>query len=227
VYGLCGAYSDITFLTNKEIAMRGEINMETRKATRGYGMLEDFLARKRAGMADNLILPAHRKGRIADIGCGNFPVFLMRTEFAEKYALDKIVSVRERELKEYGINFINCDIEAGGRLPFQNEYLDVVTMLAVFEHIEPGVLLHTLEEIYRVLKYGGMFIMTTPAFWTEGLLKVLAKINLVSPAEIEEHKDVYSPKKIYHLLTSTSFAADKIKHGYFEAFMNIWVTAEK
>jgi SAM-dependent methyltransferase len=207
--------------------VHGEIKMDIRNATRGYGILEDFLARKRAGRADNLILPEHRKGRIADIGCGNFPVFLMRTEFAEKYALDKIVSVRERELKEYGINFINCDIEAGGRLPFQNDYLDVVTMLAVFEHIEPKVLPGILEEIHRILKRGGMFILTTPACWTDGILRVMAKLNLVSPVEIEEHKDAYSPKKIYHLLTSTSFAADKIKHGYFEVFMNIWVTAEK
>jgi SAM-dependent methyltransferase len=151
----------------------------------------------------------------------------MRTEFAEKYALDKSVSADEKDLKEYGINFINCDIEAGGRLPFQNEYLDVVTMLAVFEHIEPGVLPGILEEIHRILKRGGMFILTTPAYWTDGILRVMAKLNLVSSVEIEEHKDAYSPKKICRLLTSTSFAGDKIKFGYFEAFMNIWVTAEK
>ena len=190
-------------------------------------MLEDFLAKRRAGMADKLILPAHRKGRIADIGCGNYPVFLMRTEFAEKYALDKFVSAHEKDLKEYSINFLNFDIEAGGRLPFQNEYLDIVTMLAVLEHIEPKVLPCILEEIHRVLKRGGMFILTTPAYWTDGILRVMAKLNLVSPVEIEEHKDAYSNRKIYHLLTASPFSGDKIRHGYFEALMNIWVTVEK
>ena len=201
--------------------------MDARNATRGYGMLEDFLARKRAGMADNLILPAHRRGRIADIGCGNYPVFLMRTEFAEKYGLDKISPSNAKEMQEYDINFVRCDIEEGERLPFQNEYLDVVTMLAVFEHIEPEVLPGILEEIHRVLKRGGMFILTTPAYWTDGILRVMAKLNLVSPVEIEEHKDAYSTRKIYHLLTASPFSGDKIKHGYFEALMNIWVTAEK
>jgi len=201
--------------------------MDRHYATRGYGVLENFLARKRARIADKLIPQSQREGRIADIGCGAFPIFLMNTEFTEKYALDKIYFTDEKEMQTHNITFLNCDIEREGKLPFPSEYLDVVTMLAVFEHIEPSVLSITLKEIYRVLKYGGMFIMTTPAFWTEGLLKIMAKMKLVSAIEIEEHKDTYSPEKIYHLLNAASFPGDKIKHGYFEVFMNIWVTAIK
>lgn len=201
--------------------------MDTKHATRGHGVMENFLARKRARMADKLIPSSHRKGRIADIGCGAFPLFLMNTEFTEKYALDKNYVTDEKEMQTHNIKFLNCDIEREGKLSFPGEYLDVVTMLAVFEHIEPGVLSITLDEIYRVLKYGGMFIVTTPAFWTEGLLKAMAKINLVSAIEIEEHKDTYNPGKICHLLNAAAFPADKISYGYFEVFMNIWATAVK
>jgi ubiquinone/menaquinone biosynthesis C-methylase UbiE len=151
----------------------------------------------------------------------------MNTEFSEKYALDKNHVADEKEMLTHNITFLSCDIEREGKLSFPSEYLDVVTMLAVFEHLEPSVLSITLKEIYRVLKYGGMFIMTTPAFWTEGLLKVMAKVNLVSAIEIEEHKDTYSPKKICHLLNAASFSADKIRYGYFEFLMNIWVSAIK
>jgi len=201
--------------------------MDKQYATRGYGVLENFLARKRARIADSLIPTSHRMGRIADIGCGTFPMFLMNTEFTEKYALDKNCFTDEKKMQKHNITFLNCDIEKEGKLSFPSEYLDVVTMLAVIEHIEPGILSSTLEEIYRVLKYGGMFIITTPVFWTEGLLKVMARMKLVSAIEIEEHKDTYSPEKIYHLLKAAAFPVDKMKHGYFEVFMNIWVTAIK
>jgi ubiquinone/menaquinone biosynthesis C-methylase UbiE len=181
---------------------------------------------KKSRLADKLILKPIERA-IVDIGCGNLPIFLMTTKFSEKYALDKFDLDSDKEIQEYDINFLNYDIEAGESLPFPSEYFNVVTMLAVFEHIEPGCLHRTLEEIYRVLKSGGMFIMTTPAFWSDGLLKLLAKLHLVSAVEIEEHKDTYTPKKIHHMLTATSFAGDKIKNGYFEFFLNIWVTAEK
>jgi hypothetical protein len=101
----------------------------------------------------------------------------------------------------------------------------VVTMLAVFEHIEPKRVVSLLKEIQRVLKLGGMFIMTTPAFWTDGLLRLMAKFRLVSPVEIEEHKDTYTAQKIASILQKGGFPKELINYGYFECFMNIWVTA--
>lgn len=144
--------------------------MVTMHVTRGYGILEEFLAKKRAKMANKLIPSIHRKGRIVDVGCGTFPFFLINTEFAEKYALDKVIRYDNRNFQEHNIIFINHNIETKNKLPFDSEYFDVITMLAVFEHIEPNLLPFVLKEIYRVLKYGGIYIMTTPAFWTHGLL---------------------------------------------------------
>ena len=80
-------------------------------------------------------------------------------------------------------------------MPFDDDYFDVVTMLAVFEHIAPERLGNVLKEISRVLKKGGMYIMTTPAVWTDSILRVMAKLRLVSPVEIAEHKGSYSHSK--------------------------------
>jgi ubiquinone/menaquinone biosynthesis C-methylase UbiE len=113
------------------------------------------------------------------------------------------------------------------KLPFEDNFFDVVTMLAVFEHIEPAKLTGLLSEIRRILKPGGMSVMTTPAVWTDRLLRALAKIRLVSPAEIEEHKDAYSFKKITKFLTQAGLSDQRLKFGYFELFMNIWATATK
>lgn len=65
--------------------------MVTLHVTRGCGILEGILAKKWVKTANKLIPSIHRKGRIADIGCGTFPFFLINTEFTEKYALNKVI----------------------------------------------------------------------------------------------------------------------------------------
>lgn len=202
--------------------------MSKSHVTRGHGLLEVFLAKQRSKKASSLIPSANGKGRILDIGCGTYPLFLLGTQFSERYGLDKVVQ------ENYGakpqnqkITLINYDIEKEDILPFENEYFDVVTMLAVFEHIEPRRLVKVLSEIHRILKPGGTFVMTTPAFWTDGLLRFMAKLRLVSSVEIEDHKDAYSHSKISFLLQEANFSKEKLRFGYFEMFMNIWATATK
>ncbi|MBI5681770.1 MAG: class I SAM-dependent methyltransferase [Deltaproteobacteria bacterium] len=125
------------------------------------------------------------------------------------------------------ITFINHDIEKEDVLPFQDEYFDVVTMLAVFEHIEFDKLVRTIKEIYRILKKGGIYIMTTPAAWTDGLLRFMAKLRLVSSAEIDEHKWAYSLSRIAHVIQEGNFLKENLQLGYFEMFMNLWAMARK
>lgn len=59
--------------------------------TRGYGLLESFLTRQRCRMANRLIPGEMKIGRILDIGCSAHPLFLLNTEFSEKYGLDKLI----------------------------------------------------------------------------------------------------------------------------------------
>ena len=195
--------------------------------TRGNGILEGFLARQRANLADRLIPEAARTGKILDIGCGTFPYFLMTTRFHEKYGLDKLADVDMKQFQGHNIFMHNHSLEAEERLPYGDGYFDVVTMLAVLEHIEPAYLVRTLEEVYRVTKPGGSYILTTPAAWTDSLLKILASVRLVSHEEIGEHKDTYSHKKIVGLLKQAGFREMDIQYRYFEAFMNLCVKALK
>lgn len=202
--------------------------MSNSNITRGYGFLEGFLAKQRAKIADKLIPSTNRKGRILDIGCGTYPIFLLNTEFSEKYGLDKVVKESHvKQFQNHKIALINYDIEREDILPFESKYFDVVTMLAVFEHIEPKRLVKILTEIYRILRFDGMYIMTTPAVWTDSLLRFMAKLRLVSSVEIEEHKDTYSHSRISSILQDANFSKEKLRFGYFEIFMNIWATATK
>ena len=200
-----------------------------RSATRGEGLMEGFLSRKRAERANKLIPKTRRKGRILDIGCGSFPSFLTGTVFSERYGLDRGIGeeLKGQFLKDHKVILVDCDLEYGRHIPFENGFFDVVTMLAVLEHLSPGSLPAVISETKRVLKPGGVFIMTTPAPWTEGLLKFLALIKMVSNEEIEEHKGQYSKKQIYALLEEGGFEREKIEVGSFECLMNIWARAKK
>lgn len=196
--------------------------------TRGNGLLEGFLSKQRCLMSNKLITDNYRSGKILDIGCGSYPFNLLNTKFSEKYGLDKFIDETYKDNLENGkINFLNFDLEKDSKLPFEDNFFDVVTMLAVFEHIEKDKLTSLITEIKRVLKKDGIYILTVPAYWTDKLLRTLAKFGLVSKEEVEEHKDSYTHKKIFYYLNSAGFNNKDIKAGYFEIFMNLWLTAKK
>ncbi len=198
------------------------------RATRGFGILEEFLAKKRAQRANSLIPQSYRSGRILDVGCGTYPAFLLLTAFSEKYGIDKTSSALwQRELKDCSLTLMNHDVENEAPLPFHDEYFDTVTMLAVFEHIAHHNLPRALQELSRVLKRGGLLVITTPAKWTGSILNGMARLRLISSLEIKDHKALYTVDSIIKTLQHGGFTLKNIKFGYFEFYMNTWVTAIK
>ncbi len=191
------------------------------------GILDGFLARMRAKKANKLIPDIHRSGRILDIGCGTYPYFLLNTNFFEKHGIEKNIISNTTELKKQKIYIKEHNLEKDVTIPYDNNYFDVLTMLAVFEHFDTGKLIQILNEVYRVLKPGGVYVLTVPAGWTEELLMIMARFNLISNSLFNEHKDVYSHKKITSLLNATGFQKEKMRYGYFEIYMNLWVIATK
>lgn len=202
--------------------------MSAPSVTRGRGLVEAFLARQRARVANRLVPPAARQGRLLDIGCGSYPWFLLNTAFAERYGLDKVVRENARAEGAFpGLKLVAHDLERDPTLAFGAECFDVVTMLAVFEHIEPAALVGVLREVRRVLRPGGAYILTTPAGWTDRLIRATARLGLVSREEVEEHKDAYTHEKIAALLREAGFAPDGMRFGTFELGMNLWAVARK
>ena len=202
--------------------------MTTTRVTRGFGVLEECLARQRSRMANRLIPPDRRAGRLLDIGCGTFPFFLLHTHFAEKYGLDQVtLDETKQSFLSQPIWLVQHDIARERALPFDSAYFDVVTMLAVVEHIDQARLVGLFMEIHRVLKPGGLCILTVPPFWTDGLLRGLAAVGLISRVELEEHQHLYSHAALSRLLQAAHFSAERLRFGYFELGMNLWATAAK
>ncbi len=195
-----------------------------RSVTRGYGYFEQYLAELRAAKADSLIPNQLRGGRILDIGCGTQPLFLLSTKFNEKYGIDPSL-----EQVQFGdnIKISKTDLAEGSRLPFDHEYFDVVTMLAVIEHFTKENAQNVLNEIFKILKPGGILIITTPCPWSDIILKIMAKLKLTSEDEINDHKSMHDRSSLVRDLESAGFKKKKITFGYFELFLNSWMFAVK
>ena len=191
--------------------------------TRGSGLLEPYLARLRARQANLLIPEALRLGAVLDIGCGTQPYFLSHTYFREKYAIDQAKPSPETS----EIHWFTLNLNEAPSLPFEEMFFSAVTLLAVVEHINPESMVALFKEIYRVLKPGGMTVITTPAAWSNTLLRGMARLNLVSKEEIDEHVYAYTLPLLGWYLGKAGFEMGKVKFGYFEGMLNLWATAQR
>lgn len=191
--------------------------------TRGIGLLENFLARIRARKADELIDKKSRNGRLLDIGCGSYPYFLLSTDFKVKFGIDKNI----RAYTGKGISIKKYDIRKGEKLPYNSNFFDVVTLLAIVEHIDKEYAKKLLKEANRTLKPGGKMILTTPIDKANIVLRIMSKLFLVSSEEIQEHKQLYTSKTLLELLQHVGFKNSAIKMKTFEFGLNLIVSVKK
>lgn len=196
------------------------------KFTRGKGLLEPTLAHLRTHRANRLIPSTLRTGRILDIGCGSYPYFLAHTSFEEKFAVDQLPMSKEIA-SENRIESYTLNLNEEPHLPFEENFFSVVTLLAVVEHLNPDSMVLLFKECHRVLKPGGMVILTTPAAWSDGLLKYMARVNLVSAEEIHEHTFAYTLPLLGWHFGRAGFEMTRVEFGYFELMLNMWAVARK
>jgi SAM-dependent methyltransferase len=189
--------------------------------TRGYGLLEPLLAQLRARQANKLIKSSLRQGRILDIGCGSDPYFLAHTSFKEKFAVEQFPIADPNQ----DIAFFTLNLNEDPYLPFDDGFFSVVTMLAVVEHLNPTMMVDLFKECRRVLSPNGMVVLTTPSAWSDRLLRIMARLRLVSKEEIDDHVYAYSLPLIGWYFGAAGFEMEKIRFGYFEFGLNMWAVA--
>jgi SAM-dependent methyltransferase len=72
------------------------------------------------------------------------------------------------------------------RIPLPDSSFDVATMLAVYEHLGDSREQVTAE-IFRVLKDGGLALLTVPNSAVDDILKILTALRLADGMSFEEH----------------------------------------
>lgn len=198
------------------------------RPTRGKGLLEKYLAAQRRRMVESLIPEHARSGRILDLGCGTGACFLMSTRFREKVGIDRNLSKKSvTEAAKCGVRLISHDLLNIDTLPLADESFHVVTMMAVIEHISREECKRLFVKAKALLVSGGLLILTTPNRWTDRLLRVLARLGIVSQEEIDEHQHMYTARDLQLLMEEAGFTSANITIGKFELGMNLWATGVK
>ncbi|MFA6436998.1 MAG: methyltransferase domain-containing protein [Candidatus Paceibacterota bacterium] len=173
----------------------------------------DILIRDiRINKAKSLIKTLFNKNtfRLLDIGCGSD--YFLVNKFGG-WGLDP---------KSNNLDQKNIHIKRGVAkdiLPkFENNFFDIITLLAVIEHLEFRELELLLEQSGRILKKNAFLLITTPKPLSKSILKLSAKLFLISREEITGHKLYYSPKNLIQILEKYNFKI--IKQKSFELGLN-------
>jgi len=99
--------------------------------------------------------------KICDIGCGNAILIkniLNSVEGVVKcFGVDINVKIKELSLPNTSFEVVDIEKE---RLPFESNFFDVIFAIDVLEHLRD--LKNAIDEIYRVLKQFGTFIICGP-----------------------------------------------------------------
>lgn len=163
-------------------------------------------------------VPANSK--ILDVGCGYNGKLLynIRDKISSGFGLDISVNQNFRDSK-----IILTRHDLSQPLPFGNNSFDAVASLANLEHLQNPA--DNLGEIHRVLKPGGVLLLTTPSVYAKTVLETLAFFGVVSRKEIRDHKNYFNKKILTSLCRQASFCG--IKHRYFQLGMNNFLIASK
>lgn len=158
---------------------------------------------------------------LLDIGCGTSASFLKT--ISTKVTKGVGVDFKVNPIKTQNIETIQLKLDS--QLPFEDSSFDVVTMLAVLEHIEYEQ--DILKEIYRVLVPNGKLILTVPSVWSQPVLEILSyHLKIISEAEIRDHKRYYNRSKLRQALVANA-GFTEFRHQYFQFWMNNFCTVVK
>ena len=148
-------------------------------------VIHEVVEAKRSEICHNLIINLitdeinHKeKKKILDIGCGDGSFIIKFKKHCETFGVD-ISWNAIKMAKEVGINAYHVDVSSE-KLPFQDEYFDIIYMGDVIEHLtNPDF---AINEVIRVTKTNGFLVLSTPnlAWWLNRLLLLLGMQPLFS-----------------------------------------------
>ena len=137
---------------------------------------------------------------LVDVGCGR----QANVGWIFKKRLKKYIGV-DRDipfLKIDNIHLIQSTAENMSSY-IKEKSVDLVIALAVIEHVKnPREFVQICK---RILKENGQILITTPAPYSDPILKFISKLGIINGDEIEEHNIYFTPYSLSELLESEGF----------------------
>ena len=156
---------------------------------------------------------------VLDIGCG-IDFYLLRV-VKDKIKSGVGIDMAVRNFTDGKLTIKKTKVT--GKLSFRSGSFNTVTMIAFIEHITKPEKM--LKECNRVLKKGGIIIITTPMSRARAFWETLVNLGLTEEKNTKEHVHYFSPGEIERLLRSTGFRVIISKN--FEFGMNYIAVGKK
>lgn len=185
-----------------------------------------------------LINQYFRGGKILDVGASPFHItYCLKKLGYDVVGLDIEPSKFSKFIREYKLLIEKNDIETQ-KFPFKGNSFDLIIFNEVFEHlrIDP---IFTLKEIYRVLKPGGVLLLTTPNLYAihkifmfnlgKSFNDAYEEFNKLSVYGYMGHIREYSTQEVNKFLRNTNFKIENViyRHDYsffkYPGFKNIFI----
>ena len=187
-------------------------------------ILDSLLRKLRRNRVKKSIIN-YKNCRLLDIGCGWEAKLLKDLEpyIAKGVGIDfKAPMIKSDKITTF-------EYIMDKNLPFNDNEFDVVTMLAVLEHIENP--LDIVKEAIRVLGAGGILLLTVPSKLSKPVLEFLSyKLHIIDENEIRDHKKYYNKKDLYEMVSDISKTYSGVRiysHKYFQLGMNNFCIIKK
>lgn len=160
-----------------------------------------------------------KNGVLVDIGCGdNMPLIK-----AISGSMKKCIGIDiDTSKKKFGnVEIVPMNIQKKIDLP--SNTANVITMLAVLEHLQyPD---EVLKECKRILKPGGVLLVTVPSPSNEPLLNVLSWFMLVRREMIHQHENYFTPERLKKMCKNAGYSKYSVE--LFELGYNTFLKAVK
>ncbi|MDX2359908.1 MAG: class I SAM-dependent methyltransferase [Crocinitomicaceae bacterium] len=146
--------------------------------------------------------PFRKTNRILDIGCGHgFFLEIAMQKGWEVYG-SELTEASVKECSKKGIKMFHGELKDG---PFENDFFDIIVSIEVIEHINSPQ--EFVDQIYKLLRKGGEFYMSTPNFNSTLRYRLKADYDVI---EYPNHLSYYTHKTLTKLFLDHQFLVDKI-----------------
>jgi ubiquinone/menaquinone biosynthesis C-methylase UbiE len=131
---------------------------------------------------------------------GSIPLLFTSAVSSGNYNVTGIDKAPERyksAIENTGLRVIKCDIETE-KLPFADNSFDAIVFNELFEHLRIN-LIFTLSEVFRVLRFGGVMMLSSPNLRSlNGLYNFLVKNRAYSCCE-NPYEEYQKLEKLGHM----------------------------